>query len=202
MGLIKNQRYKKEEPWRDARLFVVNCEGSHTEPRYFDFFDRLTKKVRVMPIPSQGKTSPNHLLAFAHDYVNDFIIDEGDYALWFIVDVDQWAKHGHLQLLYKACKAEANWQVAISNPCFEVWLNAHFGPQQPTVKTSQCQTWKQHLHQYHSGFDPTVNPELIATAITNTKAVYQEDGFMPRIGATQVYRLGETLYSLCRQKLP
>ena len=42
------REYKKKAPFRDATLFVIVCEGQKRESDYFDFFDRLSSRIKVV----------------------------------------------------------------------------------------------------------------------------------------------------------
>ena len=118
----KIRLYQKLEPFRSAKLFVIICEGGKREPDYFEFFNGISSRIKVKPIPSdQGKSAPNHLLVKADEESkkNDFCeFDE----LWFVIDTDRWREHIHN--LRTSCATKHNWFVAQSNPCFEVWLYA------------------------------------------------------------------------------
>lgn len=200
MPLLNRRSFQKKEPWRDATIFIIVCEGSQKEPNYFDFFDRLTSKIKVETVPSEeGKSSPNHLIANAERSMGVYNSDQGDYELWFIVDIDNWLDHKHLYDLFNSCKEVKNWNMAISNPCFEVWLVAHFGKEsQPTSEVETCKSWKKHLQKVSGGggFHPINHPILLPRAIENSKRIYQEDGFIPHVGCTQVYRVGERILDL------
>lgn len=46
---------------------------------------------------------------------------------WLIIDRDQWESIHHIDLskLVEDCKNEDNFFIAMSNPCFEIWLIFH-----------------------------------------------------------------------------
>jgi hypothetical protein len=138
MKLLNKLSYQKKEPWRDATIFIIVCEGSETEKKYFDFFHLLTERIKVYPVPStDGMTAPKYLFNNAENAYAKYSSDGGKVELWFVIDVDRWVKQIHE--LHNECSTKPDWNIAISNPCFEVWLNAHFEPQiLPLVKTDQC----------------------------------------------------------------
>lgn len=176
------------------------CEGSHKEPEYFNFFHLLTKKIKVITVPSEdGKSAPNHLITNAYEALKIHNSDEGDYELWFVIDVDRWQNQIH-DLQKEA--TQNNWKVVISNPCFEVWLNEHFeAPKPPNQKKENCKSWKTHVHQKYGGFDHTKHQTYIERAIKNAKHHYSEIGYLPDIGKTQVFRLGIRLFELTKFEL-
>lgn len=200
MRLLNKREYEKKELWRDATIFIVVCEGSHKEPEYFNFFHLLTKKIKVVTVPSQdGRSSPIHLIPNAHNAIDKHNSDEGDFELWFVIDVDRWRSQIH-ELQNEA--SEGNWNVAISNPCFEVWLNDHFeNANAPSNDQEKCSKWKSHLHNSYGGFDHTQHQTYLERAIENAKSKYSENGYIPDVGRTQVFRLGMRLFELTKIEL-
>lgn len=201
MRLIDRRKYIKKAPFRDATLFVLVCEGEVTEPEYFKFFDRLTKKVKVEVVPSRdGKSSPRHLFDNAREAA-DRIKTGGDYWLWIILDTDRWGQQ--IRELQKLIRDQPNWKTALSNPCFEVWLFNHFDSLiPPSQRNEKCKTWKQTLgEQLPGGFEPERHPSYLKQAIQKSKENYIATGDVPEIGCTQVFELGEQLYELCKTVL-
>jgi hypothetical protein len=200
MPLLNKREYEKKMPWRDATIFIIVCEGSHKEPEYFNFFHLLTKSIKVIAVPSsEGRSSPTHLIPNAHQAIEKHNSDDGDFELWFVIDVDQWKGQIH-ELQQEAL--QKGWNVAISNPCFEVWLNDHFESSLPPAENEEsCKSWKAHVHQQHGGFDHTKHQTYLARAIENARAKFSENGYIPDIGKTQVFRLGERILKLTEGEL-
>jgi len=99
MKLLHRRAYQKQEPWRDATLIFVVCEGKQREPGYFAFFEELDSRLKLVIIPSDnGKSAPNHLLKNAQNTLGKFNPEKGSYSLYFVIDTDQWEKK-HLHLL-------------------------------------------------------------------------------------------------------
>lgn len=44
---------------------------------------------------------------------------------WLVVDQDQWTEQ-QLEQLFAWSKEQENYHLALSNPCFELWLLLHF----------------------------------------------------------------------------
>ena len=87
------------------------------------------------------------------------------------------------------------WNVAQSNPCFEIWLYYHFFDKEPS---------KESLEKYASlknfvdamipgGFDSRKHPALLALAISNASANYHEQDGFPNLFATEVFKLGQEI---------
>lgn len=57
-----NRAYKRGEPHRDMRLFVIVAEGER-EDEYFSWFDQRNSRIRVQIVPREGHASaPNHFI--------------------------------------------------------------------------------------------------------------------------------------------
>ncbi len=125
--LRQNRAYKKGAPHRDARLFVIVAEGDR-EDSYFTYFNEINSRILIKKVPRDGgKTSPKFFIDRVTDFTNsgEWSPAEKD-ELWFICDVDKWERE-HIDEVFKACENKSTWNLAISNPCFEVWLHYHSG---------------------------------------------------------------------------
>lgn len=197
MPLLNKLTYAKKKPWRDAKLFIIICEGERREFQYFNFFDGLSPKLKVVAVPSEaGKSAPKHLLDNAAKAEAQFD-DGGEYELWIVMDIDKWESKD-LHEVQTVSNEKASWSLAISNPCFEVWLYFHFEKGLPIIDDiDQCKTWKPLLHSViEGGFDSAYHPTLLDTANQNAKANYESEGYFPKVGSTQIYQLGEKISSL------
>lgn len=202
MPLLNKLTYHKVPPWRDAQLFLVICEGERREFQYFNYFDGVSRRLKIIAIPNDsGQSAPKHLQMNAEETVQKYD-DGGIYELWVVMDVDNW-KQKDLHDMQSFCKAKNNWSIAISNPCFEVWLYFHFEKTLPIIeRLNQCKTWKKVVDKLgNSGFDSVYHPTLLATAIQNAKSNYEGEGYFPKVGSTQVFRLGEKIYELVKDIL-
>jgi len=197
MKLKKQITYSKKEAYRDATLFIIICEGQKTEPAYFSYFDRLTSRLKVLPLFNEGgKSAPKHLVGLATTAYQRYA-NSGPISIWIVIDVDRWK--AQIPKLQKDCK-EKNWKLSISNPCFEVWLNAH--SEKPTLPNNiaNCKDWKPHVARAFAGggFNPQKDPIFLARAISRSRKEYQAEGYLPKEGCTQLYVLGEELYQHCK----
>ncbi|WP_442811722.1 RloB family protein [Streptosporangium sp. NBC_01755] len=102
---------------------MVFCEGKNSEPDYVNGLKKLphiaeNTALTVRIHPEQGV--PLTLVRNAIDYKNDPEIDE----CWCLFDVEWPKNHPNLtQAINLARSKEIN--LAISNPCFELWLILH-----------------------------------------------------------------------------
>lgn len=118
-----------------GKYFVLSFEGTVTEKRYFEALrasDKFNDSGLIETVPLVRKKRGNlgndpisvkSLLKTVKEEFNFKPTDE----FWVIVDRDDWAKEHHINLekLVEDCKAEGNFFVAMSNPCFEIWLILH-----------------------------------------------------------------------------
>lgn len=124
-----SRRFKKRERksgLRDARLIIIATEGTKTEPVYFEqirhhYRDSRIKVITVTP-KDDTKSSPNQRLKYLDDYRSDNDIKNDD-EFWLVIDIDQWTSQ-NLRIVTQHCY-DKNYNVADSNPCFEVWLLLH-----------------------------------------------------------------------------
>jgi len=202
MPLTDRREYRKKQPFRDATLFVIICEGERREPEYFSFFDRLSSRIKVKTIPcNKGKSAPNHLLSNAHAASTENALTNKD-QLWIVLDKDRWSRKS-MESILQTVRSKPAWNVAMSNPCFEVWLYFHFAKNIPVMtKTSGCKAWKAVTNQINpGGFDCSHHPVLIETATFNSINNYKETGYFPNPGSTQVFKLAEKILPLVKNYL-
>ena len=111
---------------RDASLVVIASEDTHAVQCYFARFQPRRVQFRVLP-SQDGLSAPEFILARLRAFTIEFDIG-GDDQLWYCGDTDHWAQPNHIANLVRVlqdCK-QAGYHVALSNPCFELWLLLHF----------------------------------------------------------------------------
>ncbi len=111
---------------KDSRRFIVLIvEGERTEPGYFEMIEsKFSDLVKLEIIPPKKGSAPKYLLESALNKKADYERSAAQPdSFWLVNDTDA---HSNLQSIVK--EAENNGiKVAISNPCFEVWLFLHLG---------------------------------------------------------------------------
>ncbi len=199
----KKRGYKRlVEKKRDYRLFAIACEGSVRERDYFECFEVLSSRISVdliADVDEDGNvvvshnSSPDHVLQRAQVYANNTDLIDGD-QMWIVVDVDRWPEE-QLSILAQECYSRG-WNLAISNPCFEVWLCYHMEEDIPDggeIKDSGY--FKNHLSLLTiEGYSPEVYSPLAFNAIEVAKAKDTNPGMrIPLYKVTHVYRLMEQM---------
>jgi hypothetical protein len=115
-------------------------------------------------------------------------------VLWFVLDVDLW-KREHIQELITACENDNTWHIAISNPCFEIWLLYHILENLEEIEGNFKN--ELHLKSQNKGlksYNPRLFCPLIETALQNAKnndTTATHD--FPILRQTKVYLLAEQL---------
>lgn len=124
-SLIRERR----EAFRDARLIVIASEGKDTERIYFKALAKeyTNPRVHVHILErhenEQNNSSPEHVLKQLNDYKGQYDLESDD-ELWLVIDRDRWTD-AMLSHVAKECAQDDYLHVALSNPCFELWLLLH-----------------------------------------------------------------------------
>ncbi|MEV6735652.1 RloB family protein [Streptomyces sp. NPDC051104] len=119
---ISKSRNKRTE---NRRILIV-AEGVKTEPQYFESLAAHlnAQAVQVVSVKPVGiGRDPLRVVQEAESRRLKEMRDGDPYdSVWCVVDVDEHAT------LPQACRlaAKSNLGLAVSNPCFEVWLVWHF----------------------------------------------------------------------------
>jgi len=206
--ILKSRLFERQQPSRDASLFIIYCEGNRREPKYFEYFEGISSRVKleIIEADSQGNNSPKGLLTQAKRDLESnneqknpkYLLGDGD-QVWFVIDTDTWGPQ--ITLLRKQCETNPCWSVAQSNPCFEVWLYCHFF-REKIGALNTCSEWKIFVtEQIPGGFDSRKHPLFIADAIVNAESMFVTDHQGPRSGSTEVYKLAKALYPLVAEEV-
>jgi len=122
---------------------VVFCEGERTEPEYLDALKRQPSVRDVSAVDlrvetGQGGSVPRTLVAMATEARIRGIEEEAEIdEFWCVFDVE-WPRN-HPGLIEAVQQARANGiQLAVSNPCFELWLILHFQDHAAWLDNSQA----------------------------------------------------------------
>lgn len=217
------RNYEKKAPSKDAHKLYIICEGKGTEPNYFSFFEGCSSNLQVITIPPSVGTDPLKLMERAKEvFLSDISQYSIDYAhgdtVWFVIDTDTWEKEGKIMPLRDFCaeknsniskeydevKSYSAWNVAQSNPCFEIWLYYHFEESAP--KKDDIENYSSFKHFVDSsisgGFDFLVHPAYIEDAIHNSQNNYKEsEEGKPLIYSTEMYKLGLEIMKFTKRNI-
>ncbi|WP_397571443.1 RloB family protein [Schlesneria sp. T3-172] len=129
-GPNRNRKPGRREPFRDPRPTVlVFCEGEKTEKQYLEKFARYHKNALMKLEVAKETGVPFSLVKFASQYKREIEKNarrQKDQniafdSVWCVFDIDD-----HPRVSDAKEMAAANGiRLAISNPCFELWLVLH-----------------------------------------------------------------------------
>lgn len=207
---------ERREAFRDARLIVIASEGKDTERIYFTALAKEYTNPRVhvhileRSENEQNNSSPEHVLKQLNDYKSQYEL-EADDELWLVVDKDQW-EDKMLSRVATECALEVSMHMALSNPCFELWLLLHLEdaasltPEEHTLwmenrrKSKNADPYlkvrlRQKMGTYHeSSYDAMTLIAHIEDAIERARALDKTPtDRWPQTLGTRVYLLAESV---------
>jgi len=117
--------FRRRAPQREPReLVLIVCEGEKTEPVYFEAL-RKHKRLSNVEVEIHGEECGSHPLCvvdYAVEHIKKQNRTERYDAVWCVFDRDE---HPNIHEAMDRAKAH-KFQVAFSNPCFELWYLLHF----------------------------------------------------------------------------
>lgn len=207
---------ERREAFRDARLIIIASEGKDTERIYFKALAKeyTNPRVHVHVLErsenEQNNSSPEHVLKQLNDYKSQYEL-EADDELWLVVDKDRWTE-AMLSRVATECSQEVAMHMALSNPCFELWLLLHMEDAVSLPPEEQKQ-WmenrrksknadpylkvrlRQKMGSYHeSSYDAQTLIAHIENAIERARALDKKPtDRWPQTLGTRVYLLAESV---------
>jgi RloB-like protein len=200
---------QRRRPLLDPRpRILVVCEGSATEPDYFAEFSQDLRAVISLVVDDEGGT-PKTLVERAvaeKQKAERLARRSGDLSsrfseIWCVFDIDQ-----HPLVPDARQQAQAHGiNLAVSNPCFELWLLLHFRDQNAFISRQSAQSACRHhmpgyqkhpdLELLRPGYDAAV---LRATQLSSRN---MRDGEPEKNPSTEVHLLTERLSHFGRAAL-
>ena len=207
---------ERREAFRDARLIVIASEGKDTERIYFKALAKEYTNPRVhvhileRSEDEQNSSSPEHVLKQLNEYKSQYDL-EADDELWLVIDKDRWTE-AMLSHVASKCSQNDFMHMALSNPCFEVWLLLHL-IDASSLTPEEKKLWmenrrvsrrtypylkallRKEMGSYHeAGYDARMLITHVEEAIARAKAL---DGTpnnrWPQTLGTRVYLLAESV---------
>jgi hypothetical protein len=178
---------------RDASLIVIASEDTHAVQAYFTRFRPRRIQFRVLPT-EDGLSAPEHILDRLNAFRSEFNLDDDD-QLWYCGDTDHWAAADHVANLVQVLQrcSQAGYHVALSNPCFELWLLLHFFDT-PADKMS-CQDICDKLsadaggYSKHKGCRGPITAEMVMQAAERAARLDAGSDDIPATPTTRIYRI-------------
>jgi hypothetical protein len=155
----RQRRNGRRPPFRDPkpRILIVS-EGENTEPEYFRGFAKACRNPRVDVEIAPEHGVPKTVVEVARDRKKEAEKDaarEKDDNLiydsvWSVFDIDEHPRVGEA----KEMARDNGIDLAISNPCFELWLLLHF-QENPGMqdRAAMKKKLKKHVPEYDKHVD-------------------------------------------------
>lgn len=197
----KRQRFERRVAFRfTKKLFLIASEGAETEPSYFEEFKlRVSRdsiiRVKLVANPNH-KSHPIAVLKRLAAAAKEMGTKPGD-ELWLVIDRDAWSEPD-LNTVCVAAKKNG-FHVALSNPCFELWLYLHLKENRNFIDRHQCQRELENVCESYakngkSGYDAKSLIAEVHKAIGRAKSLdLRPQDPWPKTQATRVYLLVEKL---------
>ncbi len=219
----RRKDYSKHEPTKDSHKIYVICEGKGTEPDYFAFFEGLSSNLQVITIPPTTGTDPLKLMELSKEILagenRQFTVNYqyGD-TVWFVIDTDSWETEGKIAPLRRYCteknqhitdeldevKPYNAWNVAQSNPSFEIWLYYHIYDSKPKdEEVANAHSFKEFVGKSISGgFDCQSHPVYLEDAIKHSMSNFSRnnDGLLEKY-TTEMHVLGHEILNFTKLEL-
>ncbi len=189
---------RSEKVLRDASLVVIGSEDTYAVQQYFAFFRSTRIQFKALET-REGKSSPEHVLARVDEYKEEYDIGDGD-QFWLVLDCDHWIASGHIKNLVwvmSECRRK-DIRVALSQPCFELWLLLHFD-EFPTENDLSRADLERRIRKLVGSYDKTkvyklpVDNDRVKTAVKRSKDRAPSPDEIPKKPRTGVHCIIEDL---------
>jgi RloB-like protein len=202
------------------KLFVLSYEGAETEKKYFEDFRNSdifndSGLIETVPLkrPEYTGSDPFSVKKLLQVAKKEYRFKPTD-EFWLIIDRDNWATTHKLNFdeLVTECKKEKNFYLAMSNPCFEIWLVLHlkniteFTEEEQLLifENTKVNNSKNYIEEllgtlenrgrgYNKKPNPLIYLPLTITAVERAKALDRLNEPYPKTLGTHVYKLIEKL---------
>jgi hypothetical protein len=183
----------------------VATEDTYAPKQYFGFFQNPRLHVQVLETAIGTAQDPravvNRLISFAEQYQI-----AGDDQLWVLLDTDHWIQERHKGGLIQAIEdaRRRGYYVAMSRPCFDLWLLLHHEPVAPDTAFALCADVGARIRQVVGEFNKTnlkqehypvakVTAAIARARTLDTAGPRTPPEFWPETTSTRVYLLLEQL---------
>ena len=210
MSLIPGKRMsigRAERPVRDAPAFVVASEDTYAPKQYFKALGLARVTVVVIPTPeNSGLSSPWHVVERLKEAFRKFRNQDeiqGTDEFWVMLDTDHHMEDNHISGTLRALREarQSGFDLAVSNPCFELWLLLHHADLPEGKVFERSADVALSLSEVLGSYDKTAIGtgrfplSLVPDAIRRARALESNpddpDGHWPANTGSRVYRLME-----------
>ncbi|MHB8422564.1 MAG: RloB family protein [Leptospirales bacterium] len=183
--------------FRDSKLIIIATEGTCTEPQYFKLFSSPRVQIKVLPTEN-GKSDPQSVLARLKEFTATYDIHEND-KLFVVIDRDRWTPKS-MKIVASEC-AKNGVELAVSNPCFELWILMHFSDITADIET--CEHFISAIQEKGGPYSKNkldlelFKKENVDMAISRAKKHdFDKNNRWPQSIGTRVYRVVESICAI------
>lgn len=184
---------------RDDRLFIVASDDSYAPKQYFDFFRLARVQVHVVETP----LDENRCHAIDVLQRLEGIEHEEEDERWMLLDTDHYVKGPHIKEFRRIIKEakEKGISVALSKPCFELWLLLHHADKEEVTELDNAKAVEKSLRDRLGEYNKTslkrehFPVETVAEAYLQARDLDKtvKGGVIPQTNTSRVYRLWEAI---------
>jgi len=196
MSICRKTLVPRQQYVRDSSLYIVAVEGEKTEEQYLNIFQSSRVRIKVLSADTDGRSAAKHVLERMAAFETELEDPGPDDERWLMFDVDRQRP----QFIEEVTQIglESGYQLAVSNPCFELWLLLHLREHDPADLecAAVVSRLRSHLGSYSkTKFDSSpYDRDAIVKAIEAAKLLdRQENVRWPSYPGTHVYKLVEKL---------
>lgn len=124
---FSRSKTRRRNPRQEKPICVISTEGEITERIYFEKIKEIYREnyvIHILSSDGRGKSAPKHVIGRLENFIKKKVPTRRKKdEFWAVIDDDL---RGEKQLTeaYEKCQSK-NFNLAVSNPCFELWLNVH-----------------------------------------------------------------------------
>lgn len=192
---------------RDDRIFVIATEDTYAPKQYFEALS--LPRVRVLILETRNQDSaPSQVVdrlidAHRNARLHRQVQDEDEF--WIIIDSDHHFQPNHCSGTIRSLDTarQNGFGIAVSNPCFEVWLLLHNAPLTLADAFSSPSAVEARLREQLGGYNKTKLPTTLfqisrlPDAIRHARLLETDPddprSYQPQNPGTRVYRILESI---------
>ncbi len=199
MAKSHNRFQRQPRNLEPKRKFVIATEGEKTEKIYFDVWKQKVQRRLVIKVieAKDGDSSPKLVLKRLEKFLkgrSEYDAKNGD-EFWIVIDRDEWTEQELLDVYEECLKKQYN--LALSNPCFELWLNFHQkNPKSPKTCAACLKEVKRLLKGKYdkNDYDAAKLIEAVSHAVEKSRQLHEDKTEpYPKDTGTHVYLLVEKI---------
>lgn len=203
MSLIKDLKprplIRDTDRLRDDRLFIVASDDSYAPKQYFNFFRLSRVQVHVVETPLDENR------CHAIDVLErlEAIDHKEEDERWMLLDADHYVNGPHVKEFRRIIKEakEKGISVALSKPCFELWLLLHHANRAAVTELDNAKSVEKALRDLLGEYNKTCLKrehfplEAVAKAYLQARDLDKtvKGGVIPQTNTSRVYRLWEAI---------